>query len=45
VRDSTFHFSGGATDGETLRILDISHTNSTGNDPFVPRSFEITRCG
>jgi hypothetical protein len=42
---STFHFSGTATDGETLRILDISHANSTGNNPFVPRSFEITRCG
>jgi hypothetical protein len=42
---STFHFSGTASDDETLRILDISHANSTGNNPFVPRSFEITRCG
>jgi hypothetical protein len=42
---STFHFSGTAADGETLRILDIAHANSTGNNPFVPRSFEITRCG
>jgi hypothetical protein len=30
---------------ETLRVLDISHANSTGANPFVPRSFEITRCG
>lgn len=41
---STFHFSGTAADGETLHILDIAHANSTGNNPFVPRSFEITRC-
>ena len=42
---STFHFSGTAPDGQTLRILDISHANSTGTNPFIPRSFEITRCG
>jgi hypothetical protein len=42
---STFHFSGTASDGETLRVLDISHANSTGSNPFVPHSFEITRCG
>ena len=42
---STFHFSGTAADGEALRVLDVSHANSTGANPFVPRSFEITRCG
>lgn len=42
---STFHFSGAASDGETLRILDVAHANSTGDNPFVPRSFEIARCG
>jgi hypothetical protein len=45
VFHSTLHFSGTAADGTTLRILDISHTNTTASNPFLPHSFEITTCG
>ena len=45
VFHSTFHFSGTAADGTTFRILDVSHTNTTASNPFVPHSFEITTCG
>jgi hypothetical protein len=45
VFHSTFHFNGTAADGTTFRILDVSHTNTTPGNPFVPHSFEITTCG
>jgi hypothetical protein len=45
VFHSTFHFDGTAANGTTFRILDVSHTNTTASNPFVPHSFEITSCG
>jgi hypothetical protein len=46
VVHSTFHFNGTSADGLTsLRILDVSHTSTSASNPFVPNSFEITRCG
>ncbi|GEM_PF-3391675 len=45
VFHDTFHFSGAAADGTTLRVLDVSHSNTTPNtDLGPPHSFEITRC-
>ena len=40
----TFHFDGTAADGTTLRVLDVSHTNSSASAVGPPHSFEITRC-
>jgi hypothetical protein len=46
VFHSTFHFSGIDANGNTLRVLDVSHTNTTGAAPFgPPNSFEILNCG
>ena len=46
VFHSTFHVNVASADGQTtLRVLDVSHANSTPTNPFVPHSFEITTCG
>jgi len=46
VFHSTFHFSGTDANGNTLRVLDVSHANTTGAAPFgPPNSFEILSCG
>lgn len=46
VVHSTFHFSGTNASGMTLRILDVSHTNTNAANPLgPPHSFEIFRCG
>lgn len=46
VFHSTFHFSGSTASGMTLRVLDVSHANTTGAMPFgPPNSFEIASCG
>lgn len=43
---STFHINARSADGLTsLRVLDVSHTNTSSSNPFVPHSFEITTCG
>lgn len=45
VFHSTFHFSGTNADGASLRVEDISHTNTNAANPFgPPNSFEILRC-
>jgi hypothetical protein len=44
VNHGTFHFSGTNATGTTLRVLDVSHANSTPQNPFVPHSFEILSC-
>jgi hypothetical protein len=46
VFHSTFHFSGTDANGNTLRVLDVSHANTTGAAPFgTPNSFDILSCG
>jgi hypothetical protein len=46
VFHSTFHLNAASADGQTtLRVLDVTHANSTPTNPFVPHSFEITTCG
>jgi hypothetical protein len=46
VFHTTFHFSGTDANGNTLRVLDVSHANTTGAAPFgPPNSFEILSCG
>ncbi len=46
VFHSTLHVDATSADGQTsLRVLDVSHANSTAANPFVPHSFEITTCG
>ena len=46
VFHSTLHLNVASADGQTvLRVLDVSHANSTPGNPFVPHSFEITTCG
>jgi hypothetical protein len=46
VFHTTFHFSGTDANGNTLRVLDVSHANTTGTAPFgPPNSFEILSCG
>ena len=46
VFHSTFHLNVASADGQTtLRVLDVSHANSTPGNPFVPHSFEFTTCG
>ena len=46
VFHSTFHFSGSDGNGNTLRVLDVSHANTTAANPLgPPHSFEILRCG
>ena len=45
VTHDTVHFDGTAADGTALRVLDVSHTNTSASNPFMPRSFEITTCG
>lgn len=45
VFHSTFHFSGSNPTGTSLRIEDISHTNTDAANPFgPPNTFEILRC-
>ena len=45
VFHSTFHFSGTNANGLTLRVQDISHTNTNVANPFgPPNSFEILGC-
>jgi hypothetical protein len=45
VFHSTFHFSGTDANGNTLRVLDVSHANTTAAAPLAPpHSFEITSC-
>jgi hypothetical protein len=40
------HINATSADGLTsLRVLDVSHTNTSASNPFVPHSFEITTCG
>jgi hypothetical protein len=46
VFHGTLHIDATSADGQTsLRVLDVSHANSTAANPFVPHSFEITTCG
>jgi len=46
VVHNTFHINATSADGLTsLRVLDVSHTNTSASNPFVPHSFEITTCG
>jgi hypothetical protein len=46
VFHSTFHLNVASADGSTsLRVLDVSHTNSAPGVLGPPHSFEITRCG
>jgi hypothetical protein len=45
VFHDTLHVSATDANGTTVRVLDVSHTNSTPGNPFVPHSFEITTCG
>jgi hypothetical protein len=46
VFHGTFHFSGTDANGNTLRVLDVSHANTTAAAPLgPPHSFEITNCG
>jgi hypothetical protein len=45
VSHSTFHFSGTDANGNSLRVTDITHTNTNAANPFgPPNSFEILNC-